>query len=125
MRLISLAALMIVGSLGAAQADCVAQYSTKFGDRSDGIIAGVKAGQACTVPVGVRSPGGMRATGTTLADIAIVRQPKAGMVRKSGASIVYTPGASFSGKDSFFVKFIFATANGERRTSGVRFAVQN
>ncbi len=67
----------------------------------------------------------MRATGTTLSEIEIVRQPKAGIVRQSGASIVYTPGASFTGKDSFFVKFIFATATGERRVSGVRFAVQN
>jgi hypothetical protein len=125
MRLIGLAGLMLLGSLGAAQADCVAQYSTKFGNRSDGSIGGVKAGQACTIPVSVRSPGGMRATGATLADIEIVRQPKAGIVRKSGASIVYTPSASFTGKDSFFVKFVFATANGERRTSGVRFAVQN
>ncbi|PPD14030.1 MAG: hypothetical protein CTY25_12440 [Methylobacterium sp.] len=111
--------------MGWAQADCAANYSTKFGDRSDGRITGVKAGEVCTIPVSVRSPGGVRVTGATLTDIEIVRQPKTGSVRKSGASIVYTPGAGFTGKDSFFVKFVFANAQGERRTSGVRFAVRN
>lgn len=119
-----LAAGLVLGSISVAHAECVALYSTKFGDRSHGSISGVTAGKPCTISISLRTPG-PRVSGTTLEDIEIIRQPHTGSVRKSGSSIIYTPSAGFAGKDSFFVKFRFATAQGEPRVASVRFAVQN
>lgn len=124
MRILGWMVVAMLAGAGAAQAECVARYSTKFGDRSDGDIVGVRAGQTCTIPVSLRSPG-PRVSGATLQDIEIVRQPNAGVARKSGSSILYTPNAAFKGTDSFFVRFVFATADGEPRYSRVRFAVRN
>lgn len=113
----SLVFLMLL-TIGAG-ATCSAHFLGKAGTRSDGQVTGVKPGEPCTIPVylGGSGRGGM-------AGINIVRPPKYGTLVVSGASLVYTPRASFSGKDSFFVRFPMLNEAGERRKgAAIRFAV--
>lgn len=121
-RILSSLLFLLVLS-GASLADCRVHYQGRQGERSDGTIANAKAGQPCHIPVYLGGPG-MRASGTQLAGITIVRPPKHGKLRTEGASFTYTPSASFPGKDSFFVRFPMQTPEGKRRKgAGVRFAV--
>ena len=106
-----------------ALAECQASYSSRPGTRSDGTVSGAKAGESCHIPAYLNSPG-MRASGTTLAGIDVVRQPKRGAVRSEGSAIIYTPNSAFAGRDSFFIRFRFMSADGKPRRAGVRFAVK-
>lgn len=122
MKTVALAFVAFGACAFPAHADCVARYSTKFGDRSDGSIVGVVPAKPCTVAHTLRGSRGLGRE-TTLQVIEVVRQPHHGLVRASGASFTYTPNNGFAGKDSFFVRYVFTNAQGERRTAGVRFAV--
>ncbi|MFM8748622.1 hypothetical protein [Rhabdaerophilum sp.] len=121
MRLISLAGLMLLGSLGAAQADCVAHFHGQAGTRSDGLVTGVRVGEPCTISVYLGGSGRVSMSG-----IQVVRPPKHGALAVQGSALIYTPRQSFQGKDSFFVRFPMQNDTGaKRKGAGIRFAVRS
>ena len=122
MKRLCLAAMMMAMSASMTMAECQPSYNATVGTRSDGVIANAKAGQPCFVSAYLNFPT-MRAGGTTLQAIDIIRPPKKGQLHTEGASFTYTPNAKFDGKDSFFVRFRFQSSSGKPARAGVRFAV--
>jgi hypothetical protein len=104
-----------------AQATCNSHFSGLQGTRTDGLVTGVKVGEPCTISVYLGGSGR-----TSLAGVNVVRAPKHGSLAVQGTSLVYTPRASFQGRDAFFVRFPMQNEAGERRKGvGIRFAVRN
>jgi hypothetical protein len=111
----------LLALVGAAQATCNSHFNGQQGTRSDGLVTGVKIGEPCMISVYLGGSGR-----TSISAVNIVRPPKHGALSVQGTSLVYTPRASFQGKDSFFVRFPMQNEAGDRRKGvGIRFAVQN
>jgi hypothetical protein len=112
---------MLAGCPGLAQATCNAHFHGQAGTRSDGLVTGVRIGEPCTISVYLGGSGQ-----TSIAGVQIVRPPKHGALVVQGSALIYTPRASFAGKDSFFVRFPMQNQMGERRKgAGIRFAVKS
>jgi hypothetical protein len=118
MNAVLVAAIALLGLSSASLADCVAQGQGRPGTRTEWGLSGVKPGKPCTISLYTSGPR------VAFKSLELVRPPRFGSVRFEGASIIYTPSASFKGRDSFFVKqHVEGTDGGRRQPSRMRFAV--
>lgn len=120
MKQVISAFFMFMAMQSMAVATCNSHFRGQGGTRSEGLVTGVAVGQPCTIPVYLGGSGR-----TSIAGVVIVRPPKFGSLAAQGSSLIYTPKAGFTGRDSFFVRFPFQDEHGKRKKgAGIRFLVR-